>query len=180
MKSQAYVVIATAALLVVSACEASNEAPAVQAAVAPGTPLEGVWRVAETSSADSAVAPLLDPPGLYIFTRTHYSMMYVIGQLPRPVFAAVDPTDAEKITAFETFIANSGTYQVSGNTFVTSPTVAKNPNFMAGGRDQYQFRTAGDTLWLTSDGSGLRFMVNGQLVPQSATPIETTKLVRVQ
>jgi hypothetical protein len=144
--------VAVASLLSCFACEPRAEAAPAEASEDAGAPLEGVWRVVETSSADPTVSRLADPPGLYIFTPTHYSMMYVIGQLPRPGFAAVDPTDAEKLTAYDTFIANTGTYEVTGDAFVTSPVVAKHPNFMGGGRDQYRFRTLADTLWLTSNG----------------------------
>jgi hypothetical protein len=173
-------VFALATLLVLSACEqASDDAPA-EAVAAVGSPIEGVWQIAEITSADATVAPLADPPSLYIFAGNHYSIMYVIGQLPRPVFAAVDPTDAEKLTAFDTFIANSGTYEVSGNTVVTTPVVSKNPNYMGGGRDQFAFRVLADTLWLTNTGNDLRFLVGGQLVPPSGVPVETTfKLIRL-
>jgi hypothetical protein len=82
--------------------------------------------------------------------------MYVPGDEPRelfsgdaPVLGTLEPTDAEVLTAFGSFIANSGTYEVSGSTITTRPTVAKTPNFMAGGSLSYTYRVEGDTLWLT-------------------------------
>jgi hypothetical protein len=174
-------VLTLAALSAVSACEEAPEVAPTESAAAIGTPVEGVWRIAERITADTAVAPLINPPSLYIFAGNHYSIMYVVGELPRPVFAAVDPTDAEKLTAFDTFIANSGTYELTGNTIEITPIVAKTPNYMGGGQDQFEFRVLADTLWLTSSGSDLRFVIGGQLVPPSGVPVEATfKLIRVQ
>jgi hypothetical protein len=175
-------IIAALISLSLSACEPASEADSGSVAQSQtSSPLEGAWRLAEVTSADTASAARVDEPGLFIFSPTHYSMMRVIGEMPRATFAAVDPTDAEKLTAYDTFIANSGTYQISGNTITTTPIVSKHPNFMNGGRDEFQFRAAGDTLWLTSSGRDLRFIIGGQLVPASGEPVETTfKLVRAQ
>ncbi len=128
------------------------------AAVAAAPSVEGAWRITEFSSTgpDTSYA-ISDPqPSLLIFLAGHYSQMYVPGDEPRelfsgdePVLGALEPTDAEVLTAFGSFIANSGTYEVSGSTITTRPIVAKNPNFMAGGSISYTYRVEGDTLWLT-------------------------------
>ena len=119
--------------------------------------LEGAWRVSEVvvTGADASTnkAP---QPGLYLFTKKHYSVLSVSGTEPRKPFpAAKDPaklTDAEKIARFESwdgFTANSGTYEVKGSTLTTTPIVAKNPSVM--GRAQTrEFKLAGSTLTLIS------------------------------
>jgi hypothetical protein len=108
----------------------------------PANPLVGAWRITEmtTISPDSTVTISNPQPGLYQFTETHYSMMYVPSGDPRPldegetpILGALIPTDAEKIASWETFIANSGSYEVSGATLTTRPMVAKSANLMASG-----------------------------------------------
>ncbi len=66
-----------------------------------------------------------------------------------PVLGTQEPTDAEVLTAYGSFIANSGTYEVSGSTIVTRPIVAKTPNVMAGGSLSYRYIVEGDALWLS-------------------------------
>lgn len=70
----------------------------------------------------------------YIFTEKHYSYMYVPGAGPRKLFAGDPnrPTDAEKVAAYNSLIAATGTYTVSGRTLVLTALVHKNPNEMIG------------------------------------------------
>ena len=133
--------------------------------------LEGAWKVVSLRStgADSATAVTVQP-SLYIFTRRHYSMMRVTGNEPRAVPATDDFTDAESLAAFNSFIANTGTYEVVGRTLTIHPIVARVPNFSAGGSDKYQFRVKGDTLWLGNTGRDIRQMIGGKLVGPSGTP----------
>lgn len=145
-------------------------------------PLEGVWKVTEEvvtgANASSTTSP---QPSLFIFTRTHYSMLRVASAHPRTLFKAMDPTNEEKIAAYDTFTANSGTYEVAGTTLTVRPIVAKNPNFMAGGFDKYQFRVDGDTLSLTSTSTDINMRVGDRLVPGSGPVSETRrKLIRVE
>jgi hypothetical protein len=58
------------------------------------------------------------------------------------------PTDAEKVAAFNSFIANSGTYVVSDSTIEMRMVVAKTPNVM-GQTQTYLYRLSGDSLSLT-------------------------------
>jgi len=66
-----------------------------------------------------------------------------------PVIGTSNPSDAEKVRAYDTFVANSGEYSVSGSTFTIQPIVAKVPNFMMGGALTYGFEIEGETLKLT-------------------------------
>jgi len=136
---------------------ATQESATAEAEIAE-SPLVGAWRITEFSLASPDTSfTISDPqPSLMIFLTSHYSQMYVPGDEPRelfsgdePVLGAQEPTDAEVLTAFGSFIANSGTYEVSGSTIVTRPIVAKTPNFMAGESLSYTYRVDGDTLWLT-------------------------------
>ena len=115
-------------------------------------PQEGVWKVTEEVVTGAKASSTTSPqPSLFIFTPTHYSMLRVDSAQPRALFSKVmDPTNEEKIAAYDTFTANSGTYEVAGTTLTVRPIVAKNPNFMAGGFVKYEFRVDGNILWLTS------------------------------
>ena len=139
--------------------------------------LQGVWRVTEVVVTGANAATNRSPqPSLYVFTRQHYSIMTVNGTAPRKDFGtAKDPsklTDAEKIARYEAwdaFIANSGTYQVSGSTLTTRPLVAKNPAVMAGPAATRAFKIDGNTLTLIQKSAA------GQPVSET-----TTRLTRVE
>src|SRR5712692_9327752 len=82
------------------------------AQTAPRKPLEGVWKVVESvvTGAGAGASKNANPqPSLFIFAKTHYSMMLVPGTQPRALFKAEEPTNEEKLPAFDSFIANTGT-----------------------------------------------------------------------
>ena len=118
----------------------------VQLAAQAGTgksPLVGAWKVVETE-----VGPV-SQPNLYIFTARHFSRMNTIGDKPRAKFKEYDPaktTPQEKIAAYDSFAANTGTYEISGNTIVFKVLLAKNPNRPD---DKFQFKVEGNTLTIT-------------------------------
>ncbi len=98
--------------------------------------LAGAWLVTSRTSPDGEVNSS-PQRGLYVFTESgHYSIMYVTGNEPRPQFSGEGqfgtPTDAEKVVAFDNFIANSGRYSVDGDEISYEAVMAKNPNYMAG------------------------------------------------
>mgnify|MGYP001792700345 CR=1 FL=1 len=136
--------------------------------------LEGAWRAVSirVTGPDSA-ADQMAQPSLFLCGETHYSMMRVTGNQPRALAAKDSVTDAEKLAAYDSFIANSGTYEVADSTLTIHPVVARSPNFMAGGSDKYHFSVRGDTLWLSNTGADFRTKLGGQLVtppgPRSAT-----------
>ena len=153
------VVLALSSLIIASsACAPAPEQqePAVEETAEPG--LEGAWKTTEFSlvSPDTSYT-ISDPqPSLYVFLKRHYSIMYVPGDEPRelfggdqPVLGAAEPTDAEKVVAFNSFIANSGTYELTDSMLTTRPMVAKTPNFMAGGSLTFTYEIEGDGLRLT-------------------------------
>jgi hypothetical protein len=145
-------------------------------------PLEGAWKVAEiVITGDGAINVPNAQPGLFIFAQKHYSMFYVSGSQPRTLFKGENATNEEKIAAYDSFVANTGTYEISGSTITIHPMVARNPNFMAGGFDKYQFRIEGNTLWLTEKSTDLNTRNGGKVGPGSGPASETRlKLTRLE
>jgi len=125
--------------------------------------LEGTWKTQEITLVQGPNAgTIADPqPSLFIFTKKHYNIMYVRGTEPRPLLeeesTRTSLTEAELRATFEPFVANSGTYELSGSTLTTHPQVALWPNFMSGGTAVYDYRVEGNSLWLTySNGARLK------------------------
>ena len=117
------------------------------------TPLEGAWIVSSWEDLDGDA--IADPqPGLFIFTSTNYSIMYVNTSVPRPLYDEEnDQTDAETLAAYASLTANSGGYEIDGNTFTTYAYVAKDTNYMGGFPEngtEYEFERDGDKLIVTT------------------------------
>jgi hypothetical protein len=124
--------------------------------------LQGAWLV--TSIADASGNEIEAQPGLYIFTGTHYSIMFVPGPDERAQIAGPQPTDEDLLAAYRTFIANSGRYQVAGDQLTLRAYVAKDPAYMAAFPDNQATATVhiagGDTLHLTYTGE---FFISGTM-----------------
>ena len=117
-----------------------------------GTPLEGAWLVTSWVVNGETIEA---QPGLFLFTRTHYSTMFVPGAEPRAQYAGESMTDEDMLAAYPTIVANSGRYEVNGDEFTTRAYVAKNPNYMGSfpeNASTFGFRIEGDTLTLLVDG----------------------------
>jgi hypothetical protein len=144
---------------------------ACQRAEPPKPPLEGAWSVVSirVTGPDSAANTAVQP-SVFLFGDKYYSMMRVTGNQPRTLAAKDSATDAEKLAAYDSFVANTGTYEVADSTLTTHPVVARSPNFMSGGSDRYHFRVSGDTLWLSNTGADLRTRIGGQLVSPPGPP----------
>jgi hypothetical protein len=112
-----------------AATQIAKEAPAP-------VDIRGVWRVTQLAWSTPGPDWEIRTPYLsqYIFTDKHFSYMYVPGTTPRKRFAGDPnrPTDAERVEAYNSFIAASGTYTLSGRTLVSHALVHKNPNEMDG------------------------------------------------
>ena len=127
--------------------------------------IEGVWRVVEITISDSP-AGRQDPfaafpvgthtnfqPELMIFTGRHYSRTTDTAARPRPTTpykTPGKPTLEELQAEWGPFVANAGTYEVSGTTVTLRAIVAKNPRAQ---RDKnfttLTFKIEGNNLWLT-------------------------------
>ena len=134
-------------------------------AAQPQPSIQGVWRVVEITITDSP-AGRQDPfgafpvgthtafqPELMIFTGRYYSRTTDTAAKPRPTTGYKvpgKPTLEELQAEWGPFVANAGTYEVSGMTVTLRAVVAKNPraqrerNFTL-----LTFKLDGTNLWLT-------------------------------
>jgi hypothetical protein len=114
--------------------------------------VEGAWHVAEIAARAPGAEWARRPgpqAGLYVFTSRHYSYAYIPGVQPRVRFADANrPTEAEKASAYDTFIAGAGTYTFDGETLALEADIRKNPNEMTGGLWRWRATMRGDTLRL--------------------------------
>jgi hypothetical protein len=118
---------------------------------APRADIRGVWKVTELASrVPGAEWEVSSTPSLsqFIFTEKHYSYMYLPGAGPRKRFAGDPnrPTDAEKVEAYNSFIAASGTYVLSGRSLALHALVHKNPNEMDGKPLTYSIEFDADSV----------------------------------
>ena len=111
--------------------------------------LLGAWRITEVSvtSPDTTWTSKNLQPGLYIFSDRHFSNLLVSGTEDRTPFTD-ETTDEEVLAAYQRFIADAGTYEVTDTELTTHNIVAKMPNFMNGGFT-YRYTVHGDSLVLT-------------------------------
>jgi hypothetical protein len=135
--------------------------------------LQGAWKVTEFSTSISSASKITTTaqPGIFIFTKKHYSIMFLSIDKPRPEVPLQNPTDAQKVAAWGPLSANSGSYEIKGTTLTTHPMMAKNPAVMKPGAFvTYDFKIQGNTLLLTPKESNT--------VPGGNPP--TFKLVRLE
>ena len=138
----------TGLALCVATVALSGQSPATS------NPLLGAWRVTETTDANGA--KIANPqPGLYVFTRQHYSFARIQGDKPLPSYPSNDKaTDADKVAVFNALYLNTGTYTVTGTTLATKAMVAKSAFAIGGAGNQYEFNVTGNTLVLTQKPAG--------------------------
>jgi hypothetical protein len=91
-------------------------------------------------------------PNLTILTAKHYSRVEVHTDNPRPILTDVEKASADELrAAWGPFVAEAGTYEVSGDVITMRPIVAKNPASMAhGAYSTYTYKLSGDTVWVTA------------------------------
>jgi hypothetical protein len=115
--------------------------------------LRGVWKVTEFSSRKigGEWQPFPIHASLYIFTEQHYSYMVAPGIGPRRLHSGDPnrPSDAEKVAAYDSFVAASGTYVLSGSDLALTALLHKNPNEMVGEQLRYTIEISGNTLQMT-------------------------------
>ncbi len=113
-------------------------------------PLEGSWAMTEivviSERGENRYPDTA--PGLFIFDKSHYSMVWMpLTEIPPDFEEIWRPTEEEKAAAYSSIVVNSGTYTYTDTTVTTIPTVAKTPEFI-GGYAVYTYRVEGDTLWM--------------------------------
>jgi Lipocalin-like domain len=122
--------------------------------------LQGVWRAVEVTVTNPNPPPNARPkgthtnlqPNLLIFTAKHYSMIADTAVEPRPTTPVKEEgklTVEELQARWGPFIANAGTYEVSGDTLTTHPVVAKNPALQGKLVGRATIKLEGNNLWMT-------------------------------
>ncbi|MBV9216248.1 MAG: hypothetical protein JO053_08735 [Acidobacteria bacterium] len=123
----------------------------VFASAANAQKLTGVWSLNEVkTSGTGAETRKMTQPSMYLFTKRHYSIIFVNGDKARSSDPASKMT-AEQLynTYVDGFIANAGTYDVKSGTLTMHVMVAKSPSFMAGGNwVSYKVSIKGNTMTL--------------------------------
>ena len=118
--------------------------------------LKGVWEVQErTERVGDESTTISDPqPSLYLFTDRYYAIMFIPGAEPRPDLMVVQQqlrqaSGEDLVAAFNTFVANAGTYEVSGPRLTRNIVVARIPGAMGVTAD-WEYEVEGDTLTITA------------------------------
>ena len=137
--------------------------------------LQGVWQTVEIAiaGANPRTITVADPRQyLTIITSKYYSRTEVQAEGARPILVDSSKASADELRAvWGPFVAEAGTYEVSGNTVTMHPQASKSPAAMAPGAFIIStFKMDGNTLWLAQQ--------RNQAGPY-ANPV-TFKLVRVE
>jgi len=113
--------------------------------------IQGTWKTVEVTlpGPNGRVITNLQP-NLVIVTPKHYSRVEDHADRPRPTLEDANHATADELrSAWGPFVAEAGTYELSGNVITMSPIVAKNPAAMARGTfSAFSYRLVGDTLML--------------------------------
>jgi hypothetical protein len=122
----------------------------IAAAQSNATPLTGAWRVVERTATGRGGTTTSNPqPGLLLFTKNYFSIVYDHANKPRPDLGP-NSTDAERLAALRAVQVQSGTYEISGTTLIRHDIVAASPNDMhAGNTTTAIFKLEGNTLVIT-------------------------------
>lgn len=147
-----------AVLLLVCLLTVSSPA-AAQDRAPDGKPLEGAWKLVGIQTADDE-SDATASRGMLLLLDRHYSLM--ISDSARTELPE-NPTAAERAQAFESFMGNTGRYEVRGDTLTTRAFVAKYPyRTEAGHSFDLIYHVDGDTLRLNAGGTSLTFRRLGQ------------------
>jgi len=112
---------------------------------------EGVWKTVEVVVPGPTPQAFRTPATLAIFHGQHYSRVEVHAEGARPVLKDPATASADELRAvWGPFLAEAGTFEVTGNNLTMQATVAKNPAaMMSGAMSVYTYQRNGDTLTLT-------------------------------
>ena len=112
---------------------------------------EGVWKTVEVVVPGPTSQAFRTPATLAIFHGQHYSRVEVHAEGARPVLKDPATASADELRAvWGPFLAEAGTFEVTGNNLTMQAMVAKNPAAMMNGATSvYTYQRNGDTLTLT-------------------------------
>jgi hypothetical protein len=105
--------------------------------------IQGVWKITEITTTGTNGATNKSPqPGMYIFTKTHYSIIYV----------SKATADELRNVFVDSFVANAGKYDVEKGKLHVWPMVAKSPSYMQSGQNATSsVKIVGNTMTITSE-----------------------------
>lgn len=139
----------------------------VLSGVAAAQNVAGAWRLDEikTSSTD-AKASKFSQPNMYLFTKSHFSIIRVEGDKPRSTDDWGTMTHEQVIdTYIKQFSASGGTYEMKDNTLTMKTTIAKNPGFMVRANwISYTVAINGKTMTLTGTANNEGPIKNPQII----------------
>lgn len=98
--------------------------------------IEGAWQLTQvTTTGPNGATMAATQPSMYLFTKNHYSIIYVASDKPRPVMDDYSKATQEQLYSIfvDDFIANAGTYEVKAGKLTVHPMVAKSPGYMQPG-----------------------------------------------
>ena len=113
--------------------------------------LHGVWKITKAThtTSDSSWTINQPQPGYYIFSEGYFSTVLVTGDKQRAELTA-ESSQEDILSAFNAFIANSGTYELDNEKLTVQLLVAKQPNAMISDYTfSYNYQLTGDMLTLT-------------------------------
>ena len=115
----------------------------------------GVWEITdEATTGPDAKTRKVTQPGMYVFTRKHYSIIWVTSDAARPAIDSSTATAEQLRDVFvDSFVANAGKYDLGAGKLSLWPSVAKSPTLMHGGyysTYSVKFTNKGKTLTITS------------------------------
>ncbi len=115
--------------------------------------LNGAWLATELviTGGDKA-GVYTDLESIIIFSEEHFSMFTNVGDRPDFSNSEARITDQQKIDLYESFIANSGVYNVSRGTLIRQLVFAENPRDI-GSTVESEYQRNGDTLIITTKDS---------------------------
>jgi lipocalin-like protein len=161
--------------LLASISAAAGETPSAS----PSTSMRGTWKVAQIRVDVPAGSSVVSAPqaGLFIFTKSHYSAVWVpVQERPASFATSWALTPDEMVASYKSLVAHTGTYEVDSSVITMHAEQAKNPAF-AGGRISYDYRLEGNVLHLTQTAI---VYPNGQSHPRVKEEPQTIKLLRVE
>lgn len=117
--------------------------------------VEGVWSLTEiTSTGPNGSTKQMSQPSMYLFSKKHYSIIYVSSTDPRPEIPDSSTATAEQLrnVFVNSFIANAGTYELKGGKLTMWPMVAKSPGYMKPGTfSVFSVKRSGDMITMVSE-----------------------------
>lgn len=125
-------------------------------AVARAQSIVGVWKLTEeTTTGEGGKTRAITQPSIFIFTKGHYSIMWVTSDKERAlVDSRLAAADELRSIYVDSFVANSGKYDYVRGKLSLWPSVAKSPSVMRGGSYMtHKIKISGKTMTMTSEES---------------------------